>query len=148
MIGAGHAGLAMSRCLAERSIDHVVLERGEVANTWRNERWDSLRLLTPNWQSRLPGFGYRGDNPDGYRTVPEVIRFIEDYAKAISAPLETNTTVTAVRSTEAGYLVRTERGDWRCRAVVLASGACNSPRVPAVADAVPRSTTSTPPSAS
>ncbi len=76
----------MSRCLAERSIDHVVLERGEVANTWRNERWDSLRLLTPNWQSRLPGFGYGGDNPDGYRTVPEVIRFIEDYARAISAP--------------------------------------------------------------
>src|ERR671918_291150 len=54
VIGAGHAGLAMSRCLAERSIDHVVLERGEVANTWRTERWDSLRLLTPNWQSRLP----------------------------------------------------------------------------------------------
>ena len=92
VIGAGHAGLAMSRCLAERSIDHVVLERGEVANTWRSERWDSLRLLTPNWQSRLPGFGYSGDDPDGYRTVPEVVRFIEDYAKAISAPVETNTT--------------------------------------------------------
>ena len=54
VIGAGHAGLAMSRCLAERSIDHVVLERGEVANSWKTERWDSLRLLTPNWQSRLP----------------------------------------------------------------------------------------------
>jgi len=65
VIGAGHAGLAMSRCLTERSIDHVVLERGEVANSWRTERWDSLRLLTPNWQSRLPGFGYEGDDPDG-----------------------------------------------------------------------------------
>ncbi len=132
MIGAGHAGLAMSRCLAERSIDHVVLERGEVANTWRNERWDSLRLLTPNWQSRLPGFGYRGDNPDGYRTVPEVIRFIEDYARAISAPVETGTRVTSVRSTDAGYLVRTDRGDWECKAVVLASGACNIPEIPAL----------------
>ena len=129
----------MSRCLAERSIDHVILERGAVANTWRSERWDSLRLLTPNWQSRLPGFGYRGDDPDGYRSVPEVVRFIEDYAKAIAAPVETNTTVTSVRGTETGYLVRTDRGDWQCRAVVLASGACNSPRVPAVADAVPRS---------
>src|SRR5207244_9770513 len=99
VIGAGHAGLAMSRWLADRSIDHVVLERGEVAHTWRTERWDSLRLLTPNWQSRLPGFGYSGNDPDGYRTVPEVIEFIDDYAKAISAPLWTRTTVTSVRST-------------------------------------------------
>src|SRR5215468_7668976 len=66
----------MSRCLADRAIDHVVLERGEVAHTWRTERWDSLRLLTPNWQSRLPGFAYTGDDPDGYRTIPEVIAFI------------------------------------------------------------------------
>jgi len=129
----------MSRCLAERAIDHVVLERGEVANTWRNERWDSLRLLTPNWQSRLPGFGYRGDNPDGYRTVPEVIRFIEDYARAISAPVKTGTRVTSVRSTDAGFLVRTDRGDWECKAVVLASGACNLPDIPACAEHVPRS---------
>jgi putative flavoprotein involved in K+ transport len=139
VIGAGHAGLAMSRCLAERSIDHVVLERGEVANTWRNERWDSLRLLTPNWQSRLPGFGYRGDNPDGYRTVPDVIRFIEDYAQAISAPVETGTRVTSVRSTGAGYLICTDRGDWECKAVVLASGACNIAEVPACASLVPAS---------
>ena len=75
----------MSRCLCERSIDHVVLERGEVAHTWRTERWDSLRLLTPNWQSRLPGFSYNGDDPDGYRTVAEVIVFIASYAKAVSA---------------------------------------------------------------
>jgi putative flavoprotein involved in K+ transport len=129
----------MSRCLAERSIDHVVLERGEVANSWRTERWDSLRLLTPNWQSRLPGFCYDGDDPDGYRTLPEVIDFIAGYAKAISAPLRTRTTVTSVRSTDAGYLVRTDRGDWRCRTVVLASGACNIARVPAFADLVPPS---------
>ena len=129
----------MSRCLAERSIDHVVLERGEVANTWRTERWDSLRLLTPNWQSRLPGFGYGGDDPDGYRTVPEVIQFIDDYAKAISAPVETNTRVTSVRSNDTGYRVQTDCGDWQCRAVVLASGACNIPDIPAVADAVPLS---------
>ena len=67
MIGAGHAGLAMSKCLTDRSIDHVLIERGEVANSWRTERWDSLRLLTPNWQSRLLGYGYEGDDPDGYR---------------------------------------------------------------------------------
>jgi putative flavoprotein involved in K+ transport len=129
----------MSRCLADRAIDHVVLERGEVAHTWRTERWDSLRLLTPNWQSRLPGFSYTGNDPDGYRTLPEVIDFIANYAKAISAPLRTQTTVTAVRSTEAGYLVRTDQGDWRCRAVVVASGACNIARLPAFAKLVPQS---------
>ena len=129
----------MSRCLCDRSIDHVVLERGEIAHTWRTERWDSLRLLTPNWQSRLPGFGYNGDDPDGYRTVAEVIEFIASYAKAISVPVLTHTTVTSVRSTETGYLVRTDQGDWQCRAVVVASGACNVADVPSIANKVPRS---------
>jgi putative flavoprotein involved in K+ transport len=117
----------------------VVLERGEVAHTWRTERWDSLRLLTPNWQSRLPGFSYAGHDPEGYRTLPEVIDFIANYAKAIGAPLRTHTTVTSVRSIEAGYLVRTDQGDWRCRAVVLASGACNIARLPAFAKLAPPS---------
>jgi putative flavoprotein involved in K+ transport len=137
VIGAGHAGLAMSACLAERGIDHVVLERGEVANSWRTERWDSLRLLTPNWQSRLPGSAYAGDDPDGFRTMPEVIAFIDDYARAIAAPVQTHTRVTAVRRTDAGYLVRTDRGDWHSRTVVLATGACNVPCVPRLAEALP-----------
>jgi putative flavoprotein involved in K+ transport len=128
----------MSRCLADLSIEHVVLERGEVAHSWRTERWDSLRLLTPNWQSRLPGFGYTGDNPDGYRTLPEVIDFIARYAKAISAPVRTRTMVTSVRSTETGYMVRTDQGDWLCRTLVLASGACNIARVPPFANWTPR----------
>lgn len=139
VIGAGHAGLAMSRCLAERSVDHVVLERGEIAHTWRTERWESLRLLTPNWQSRLPGFRYGGSDPDGYRTLPEVVDFIATYARTISAPVRTETRVTSVRRAETGYLVRTDRGDWSCRALVLASGAFNLASVPGFADRVPRS---------
>jgi putative flavoprotein involved in K+ transport len=131
----------MSCCLADRAIDHVVLERGEVANTWCTERWDSLRLLTPNWQSRLPGFCYRGPDPDGYRTLPEVIDFIAGYARAISAPVRPHTTVTSVRRTETGYLMQTEQGDWSCRTVVIASGAFNIACVPGVADRVPRSVT-------
>ena len=138
IIGAGHAGLAMSRCLAERSIDHVILERGEVAHSWRTERWDSLRLLTPNWQSRLPGYEYRGDDPDGYRTLPEVIDFITDYARSIAAPVRTHTAVTSVRNTDDGYLVRTDGGDWRCRTLVIASGACNIAEIPAFAERGPR----------
>src|SRR5262245_24083133 len=123
----------MSHCLAERSIDHVVLERGEVANTWRTERWDSLRLLTPNWQARLPGYAYTGDDPDGYRTVSEVVDLVDTYARAVAAPVQTHTTVTSVRGDGEGYVVTTDQGEWRAAAVVLASGACNVPVVPAVA---------------
>ena len=137
IIGAGHAGLAMSRCLAERYIDHVVLERGEVANSWKTERWDSLRLLTPNWQSRLPGYSYEGDDPDGFRTMPETIAYIERYADEISAPVHTQTEVRLVYPSNGGYIVATNRGDWHCRTVVLATGACNIPNIPALAQAVP-----------
>jgi putative flavoprotein involved in K+ transport len=137
VIGAGHAGLAMSRCLADRGIDHVVLERGEVANSWRTERWDSLRLLTPNWQSRLPGFGYDGDDPDGFRTMPQIIDFLGRYARAIAAPVRTHTAVLRVRRDDGGYTVTTTGGEWRARALVVASGACNLARVPAFAAAVP-----------
>ena len=137
IIGAGHAGLAMSQCLAQRAIDHVVIERGEVANSWRTERWDSLRLLTPNWQRRLPGIAYEGDDPDGFATMPEVIDFIDGYARLIAAPVETQTRVTSVRRADDGYVVTTTRGTWLCRAVVLASGACNIASVPAFAAALP-----------
>ncbi|HEX6658728.1 MAG TPA: hypothetical protein VF065_11630, partial [Ilumatobacter sp.] len=83
VIGAGHAGLAMSRHLTARSIDHVVLERGDVANTWKTERWDSLRLLTPNWLTRLPGQAYDGDDPDGFDARDEVIAYLERYAETM-----------------------------------------------------------------
>src|SRR5580658_4994302 len=91
VVGAGHAGLAMSRRLTERSIDHVVLERGEVANSWRTQRWPSLRLLTPNWQTRLPGLDYAGDDPDGFMPVADVVATLSCYASFISAPVRTAT---------------------------------------------------------
>ena len=137
VIGAGHAGLAMSKCLADHSIDHVVIERGEVANSWRTERWDSLRLLTPNWQSRLPGFGYEGNDPDGFRNMAETIAFMERYARVISAPVETHTRVTSLREHDGGFLVSTDRGDWHSRTVVMAAGACNVPSIPKVAETLP-----------
>jgi putative flavoprotein involved in K+ transport len=140
IVGAGHAGLAMSRCLAERSIDHVVLERGEVANSWKTERWDSLRLLTPNWQSRLPGYAYAGDDPHGYRTMPETIAFLERYAELIAAPVRTQTKVTSLRLCEDGYVTVTSRGEWRSSVVVLTTGACNLASVPALAEALPATT--------
>ena len=131
----------MSRCLSERSLDHVVLERGEVANSWRRERWDSLRLLTPNWQSRLPGYQYDGADPDGFMTMADVIAFVSRYAEVAGAPVRTHTAVTSVRQIDDGYHVATTNGDFRCRTVVLASGACNLPGVPALQQGVPASIT-------
>ena len=139
MIGAGHAGLAASRFLTDRSIDHLVLERGEVANSWRRERWDSLRLLTPNWQSRLPGHAYDGPEPDGYMSAGEVAAFIDRFARVSSAPVRTQTAVTSIRPAADGYDVSTSSGEIRCRCVVLASGACNVASVPAIAAGVPPS---------
>jgi putative flavoprotein involved in K+ transport len=132
IIGAGQSGLAMSRHLTTRSIDHVVLERGEVANSWRTERWDSLRLLTPNWQSRLPGYAYTGDDPDGFMTMPEVVGFLQRFAGLSRAPIMTGTRVTRLRPMDGGYEIETSRGPWRCRMLVIASGACNIATVPSL----------------
>lgn len=137
IIGAGQAGLAMSRHLTELSVEHVILERGQVANSWRKERWDSLRLLTPNWQSRLPGFAYSGLDPDGYRTMRETIDFLADYASSFNAPVVCETEVLSVRLDGDGYAVKTSQGERRSRTVVLASGACNIANTPRAAEAMP-----------
>jgi putative flavoprotein involved in K+ transport len=117
----------------------VVLERGDVANSWRRERWDSLRLLTPNWQTRLPGYRYEGADPDGFMTMAEVIEFVSRFAVVAAAPVRSHTTVTSVRQTDEGYHVATRNGDFRCRSLVLASGACNLPNVPPLQHGVPAS---------
>jgi putative flavoprotein involved in K+ transport len=155
VIGAGHAGLAASKFLSDRSLDHVVLERGEVANSWRRERWDSLRLLTPNWQCRVPGprpekpephrpstprgLRYKAPDPDGYMTMTEITEFIDRFAKVSGAPVRTSTNVTSVRQAGDEYEVTTSDGEIRCRAVIVASGACNRPALPQFAAAVPAS---------
>jgi putative flavoprotein involved in K+ transport len=116
-----------------------VLERGEVANSWRRERWDSLRLLTPNWLSRLPGYAYDGADPDGFMTMSELVAFVSRYADVAAAPVRTQTMVTSVRQTDDGYHIHTPNGDWRCRSLVVASGACNVAHVPELRQAVPAS---------
>jgi putative flavoprotein involved in K+ transport len=142
VVGAGQAGLAMSRCLSERSIDHVVLERGRIANSWQTGRWDSLRLLTPNWQSRLPGYAYQGDDPGGYMTMAEVTRYLTTYAALIEAPVEEQTQVTSIRAVDDAFVVTTNNGEWRALSVVLASGPYNTPELPVFAAAVPDGVTS------
>ena len=133
VVGAGPAGLATSHCLTTAGVDHVVLERGEVVNSWRRERWDSLRLLTPNWMTQLPGHGYDGDDPDGFMTAAEAITFFDGYRQSFDPPVLTHVTVHRVRRTAAGFEVVTDNGRWECDAVVAATGASSQPRVPAVA---------------
>jgi putative flavoprotein involved in K+ transport len=137
VIGAGHAGLAMSRRLTDRSIDHVVLERGEVANSWRTQRWPSLRLLTPNWQTRLPGHSYAGDDPDGFMPAADLAATLTGYARRIGAPVRTATTVHTVRTAGPGYQIQAGDDLICARAVVAATGACCQPVIPAAAAAVP-----------
>lgn len=133
IIGGGQAGLAMSRSLARRGIDHVVLERGRVAERWRSERWDSLRLLTPRWQSRLPGWSYQGPDEHGYMTMPELIDYLERYARSFSAPVHAGVTVTSVEREDHRFRVRTTAGEWNAATVVIATGHCDQPYVPPIA---------------
>ena len=136
VIGAGQAGLALSRCLAERDVDHVVLERGRIAERWHSERWESLRLLTPNWQTRLPHFRYDGDDPDGYMDSREVAAFLARYADSFAAPVESHTTVTRVSAGPDGFTIATTRGTWSAAAVAIATGYCDQPAVPRFAASV------------
>ncbi|HEY6635166.1 MAG TPA: NAD(P)-binding domain-containing protein [Acidimicrobiia bacterium] len=142
VIGAGHSGLAVSNLLTRSGVEHVVLERGEVANTWRTERWDSLRLLTPNWQTRLPGHRYEGPDPDGFMTAGEVVDFIDSYASSFDAPVETATTVLSVTKADDLYQIVTDRGRWETESVVIASGGFNLPKVPAIGSDLPATVTS------
>ena len=133
IIGGGQAGLAMSRCLTDRGVEHVILERGRVAERWRSERWDSLRLLTPRWQSRLPGWRYRGPDPDGFMTKSEVVTYLDEYARSFRAPLHTGVAVTRVRGRGDSFEVQTDAGGWVSSNVVIATGYCARAAVPAFA---------------
>jgi len=141
VIGAGHAGLAASYFLSKHGVNHVVLERGEVANSWRYERWDSLKLLTPNWQTRLPGYYYAGDDPDGFMGMSDLVEHLEDYATHSNVPIRTHTTVTSVRRDNGAYRVTTDRGEYTATSIIIASGACNVASVPGISHDVPANIT-------
>jgi putative flavoprotein involved in K+ transport len=137
IVGGSQAGLAMSRCLAERGVEHVVLERGRIGERWRSERWNSLRLLTPRWQSRLPGFHYRGPDPHGYMSKDELVGYLESYAASFSSPVEDATPVLDLEAEAGRYRVSTRSGAWSARAVILATGHSALASGPRVADALP-----------
>ncbi|SLN31646.1 putative oxidoreductase CzcO [Roseovarius litorisediminis] len=137
IVGAGQSGLAMSRELAARGVDHVILERGKVANSWRTERWESLRLLTPNWMNGLPGAMYAGHDRDGYMSVAELIIRFKNYARATNAPVMTETSVLRIAPFLKGYRVQTDQGAIDCECVVVATGAATLASRPGFAADLP-----------
>ncbi len=137
IIGAGQSGLAMSFELMQRGIDHIVLERGEVANSWRYERWDSLKLLTPNRMNTVPGIPYDGPDPDGFMSVSGLVARFDTCLARTSFPVKTGTTVLSVVRLDRGYRIQTDQGALEAEAVVMATGACNHPKVPTFAQTAP-----------
>jgi putative flavoprotein involved in K+ transport len=140
IVGAGQAGLSLSHELAAAGVEHVVLERGRVGETWRG-RWDTFCLVIPNWTVQLPGGHYRGDDPDGFMPKNEIVGHLVGYAKSFDAPVHEGVTVTSLEPGDNGaFLVRTSSGDTRARDVVLASGGYQKPHRPSAAAELPAST--------
>jgi putative flavoprotein involved in K+ transport len=136
IIGAGQAGLAVSRLLRDAGVEHVVLERGRTGERWLSERWNSLRLLTPNWMSRLPGWSYRGGDPSGFMPAPDVAGYLVAYARSFGAPVVHDAAVLSVRRRAGRYLVVSAAGSFSAAAVVVATGYCDRAAVPPIANAL------------
>jgi putative flavoprotein involved in K+ transport len=136
VVGAGQAGLATSSELTRAGVQHVVLERGRIGQTWR-DRWDSFCLVTPNWSVQLPDGYYDGPDPDGFMPRDELVRFFERYAAKVEAPVRENVEVTSIGSGDDGLVVGTSTGEIRADAVVLATGAYQRPYRPAAAATMP-----------
>ncbi|MGH9087351.1 MAG: NAD(P)-binding domain-containing protein [Acidimicrobiales bacterium] len=141
IIGAGHAGLAMSNLLCAEGRANVVLEAGKVAEQWRNGRWDSFTLLTPNWAISLPNYRYDGGDPQGFMRREEIVSLLERYARSFTAPVREGVLVLALEAHDGTgtYRLRTSDGDFEAGNIVIATGPFQTPRVPAWAAELPRS---------
>jgi putative flavoprotein involved in K+ transport len=137
VVGGGQAGLAMSWELRRRGIVHLVVERHRAGHAWRAQRWDSFCLVTPNWQCRLPGHPYRGDDPEGFMVRDDVVRYLESYVDAVGPPLVEGVAVTALRRQGPVFAVETTAGPLTADQVVLAVGGYHRPRIPRLAERLP-----------
>ncbi len=137
IIGAGQAGLATSWYLEQANIDHVVLEAGRVAETWRTRRWDSFCLVTPNWSVQLPGAKYAGRDPDGYMPLAELVDYFQAWADSFEAPLEPNTPVTSVEADGGEFILSLPSGKLKARRIVVASGGYQRAHRPAGSEQIP-----------
>jgi putative flavoprotein involved in K+ transport len=137
VIGAGQAGLSASYCLKQRGLEHVVLEANQVGHSWRTERWDTFCLVTPNWQCRLPGHPYRGDDPQGFMGRDAIVRYLEDYARAFEPPLRQGVRVQALVQRGAGFELQTSQGAMTARQVVVAIGSYHLATIPSMSAELP-----------
>jgi putative flavoprotein involved in K+ transport len=138
IVGAGQAGLSLSAYLTRERVPHAIFERHRVGHAWREQRWDSFCLVTPNWQCTLPGFPYRGDDPDGFMRKDEIVRYVEDFAASFGAPVREGTEVRRVaRDSGGGFVLDTARGSVRAQSVVVAAGGYHEPVVPRFASEFP-----------
>jgi putative flavoprotein involved in K+ transport len=138
VIGGGQAGLSMSRLLRDRAVDHLVLERDRIGHEWRDRRWGSFCLVTPNWQCQLPGFSYDGDDPDGFMPGSDVVGFLEKYAASFDPPLAEGVEATRLRRTRSGvFELLTTGGPMTADQVVIATGPYHNPAVPRLAERLP-----------
>jgi putative flavoprotein involved in K+ transport len=138
VIGAGQAGLATSYCLKEAGVEHVVFERSTIGSAWRTQRWDSFCLVTPNWQCQLPGYPYRGSDPDGFMKMDEILEYLEGYARSFQPPLLAGVDVTSVEKGDPdGFVISTSAGRFTAAHVVVATGGYHVARIPDVAAGLP-----------
>src|SRR5277367_4131515 len=140
VVGAGQAGLSISYHLKARGIEHLVFEKHRALHVWRDRRWDSFCLVTPNWQCDLPGYPYRGGDPHGFMVKDEILEYLSGFASAVDAPLREGVAVERVSPRpEGGFDVQTSEGAYRADAVVAASGGYHEPIVPRLAERLPKS---------
>lgn len=138
VVGGGQAGLSMSHCLTAAGVGHLVLERERAGHEWRTRRWDSFCLVTPNWQCRLPGFPYAGDDPDGFMVRDEIVAYLENYVKAFDVPLHEGVEATRLRQLPGGgFRLTTSAGELTADHVVLATGPYQVPLKPRLAERLP-----------
>jgi putative flavoprotein involved in K+ transport len=138
VVGGGQAGLSVSYCLRERGIEHVVIEANRVGHEWRERRWGSFCLVTPNWQCKLPGFPYSGPDPDGFMVRDEILQYLEDYVSFFRPPLVEGVRVTRLRRAATGvFELSTTAGDLTADQVVVATGPYHTPSVPRMAERLP-----------
>jgi putative flavoprotein involved in K+ transport len=140
VIGGGQAGLAMSYQLTQSGIDHVVLEKNQIAHSWKTQRWDAFCLVTPNWQCQLPGYPYQGSDPKGFMLRDEIVGYVEGYARHISAPVKEGVAVTRLRQeASGGFALETSAGNLSADTVVLAVSGYHVPKIPQMSDRLDRS---------
>ncbi len=141
VVGGGQAGLSASMHLSREGIDHVIFEKHTIAHTWKTQRWDAFCLVTPNWQCQLPDFPYPGDEPHGFMVKHDIVAYVEEFARKISAPVWEGVAVSRVSRGDDVFRVESSVGDVTADAVILAVSAYHTPNIPRIAERLPDSVT-------